>query len=1055
MEKHPELTRRRIKKFISERVAPLMYGARRPLQVRVCRLEGEPRPAVEVLGREFSPCAVGARWGAPWGTTWFEFSAQVPARWVGREVVALVDLGFEGAEGFGCEGMVYAEDGTPVSAVNVKRQDVRLGERAGESVRFFVEAAANPTARWTWPSEDCLLPDYEGEPRFVLRQAALTTLNRRAWDLAWDLQFLCEALEVLPANTPRAGQLLYGLNRAVNVFDRTGGDLEAVRGAVRGLMSRRNGDTCHRVSAVGHAHIDTAWCWPLREAIRKCARTYATALQYMEEYPDYVFASSSALHYSWMKALYPSIFEGIKAAVARGQWEVVGSMWIEADCNIPSGESLVRQVTAGKRFFMEELGVETRDMWLPDVFGYSAAMPQILRRAGVENFLTQKISWNQSNTFPHHTFLWEGLDGSRVFAHFPPFNTYNGTFETRQVVDGVGRFQEHDRATCSLYPYGHGDGGGGPTREMLERARRMADFEGLPRVALETAAEFYERAREDAHDPAVWVGELTLELHRGTYTTQAWLKRANRKNEHALGLAELLDAVDAATSPSRLGERGSLEASAGHPRAVYETATAASPRARRGRVGALHRAWGLLLLNQFHDIIPGSSIHWVYQDARRDMAVVEALSEAVTEDALKTLFGDGAEEEGGALIAVNPHSARRVGVFPGLDGRPLWLDVPACGYARLKACGGGLPEGIAEVTLTEGDDGGVVLDNGIVEVRLDAQGALTGVTDHRAGREVLHEGHRGNVLQLHVDRPNFWDAWDVEPFHRETVEEVTALTSMSPTERGPLRAAVRVVRPLGEDSEWVQEVVLRAGSARIDFETRVQWRERHRLLKVAFPLAVRSQRATYAVQFGHVERPTHANTSWDAARFEVCAHAWADLSEPGYGVALLNDCKYGYDTRGHTMRLTLLRGSVAPDPLADVGEHRFTYALLPHSGDLREAGVIDEAYDLNAPLALHLGQGEALSDEHSWLSLGHPALVLSALKVSEDGQRVIIRCYEAFGGRGVARVRLGFPASEVWRCDLLERPEVAVELSEGGAFDLSFGPFELMTLAVPITGEGG
>jgi alpha-mannosidase len=1047
MHKHPDLTRKRIQRFIEQRLKPAIYPETMPMKVAIHRVCGEPIVAQAAMQAEYEPFVVGSAWGPLFDTAWFRFRARVPEAWQGKRVVALVDLGYGGGEGFGAEGLAY-RDGRPFLAVNVHRKEVPWTRSAGggEPVAFFVEAAANVV-----PDEMeggiATHPDYGGRPLLVLKQAELAYRDEEVWGFYHDMLLCRQAVDVLPTAQPRAGRLLFVLNEVINLWEAEGrAALERCRGLLAPLLACRNGDSAHEISAVGHAHIDTAWLWPLRETIRKCARTFSTALEYMKEYPDYVFVCSQAVQYAWMKALYPDIYEGIREAVRRGQWEPVGSMWVEADCNIPSGESLVRQILHGKRFFMQEFGYETEDVWIPDVFGYSASFPQLMRQAGIDSFLTQKISWSQFNRFPHHTFLWEGIDGTRIFTHFPPSDTYNGNFEPGELAGGVAKFLDHDRATRSLYIYGYGDGGGGPSLRMLENAQRLTDFEGLPRVTLERASDFFRKAKADAVDLPVWVGELYLELHRGTYTTQARVKRGNRLSECWLRDAEFVDVLATAVGDPR--QLGSITPTA-PPRAVYDVFEHPAPEERNGRAGALDRAWKLLLMNQFHDIIPGSSIQWVYRDSELDYQTIHTLAQQVWLDASSAMVSSMSTGSASKPVAAwNSLAWERTEVVELDDGRPVVAEVPACGYAIVDAATADrVPEGWTPVTVEE-SGGRIVLDNGLIRLELDEQGLVSGLRDLQCEREVIPAGARGNLLQLHPDDPNQWEAWDVDLFYKEVFEEIVDVESIEVLEAGGLRAVVRVVRKFG-GSTMDQRLVVRAGSKRIDFETNIDWQERKRFLKVAFPVDVRSQRATYEIQYGHLERPTHMNTSWDLARFEVCAHKWADLSEPGYGVALLNDCKYGHDIFGNTMRLSLLRGPGSPDPDADRGRHRFTYALLPHHGDLRQAGVIQEGYALNQPIRLQslaphpVGEGEP--SRQSWLSIDGEGIVLEAMKVAEEGEGIVLRLYEAFGSRCDCRLNIRLPFRRVDRVDLLERTQEQLAC-EAQTVELHLKPFEIVTL---------
>ncbi len=1036
MLKHPSLTEGRIRLAL-RRIETLIHTPVVPVETAIWNVGGEPVPAEKAFKAKYAPFKVGGMWGALWDTAWFRFRGEVPPEWKGREVVARIQLTNIGREGFTAEGMIF-QNGKPVRAINANRREVEIAAKAkgGEKFEFFVEAAANGGTNEAGETQGLNLPDYGGTPLFRLEQAELACVNREAFDYYHDFKLASEVMEVLPEDTQRRGELRAALNESVNLFTETDpSSIKAARAALRGVMRRHNGDTAHTLSAVGHAHIDTAWLWPLRETIRKCARTFSTALDYMDKYPDYIFVCSQAQQYAWMKAYYPEIWDRIKKAVRRGQWEPVGSMWIETDCNLASGESLVRQILHGKRYFAKELGYQTRDVWIPDVFGYAASLPQIMKKSGVEYFLTQKISWSQFNKFPHHTFLWEGIDGTRIFTHFPPADTYNCEVTPAELVYNVKNFKEHGRASRSLLVYGFGDGGGGPTIEMLEKAERLGDFEGLPKVELENAITFFEKAEADARDLPVWVGELYLELHRGTYTSQARNKRGNRKSEFLLHDAEFFDAVTLSLAPDR------KESAADPKRAVYDVTGLGEKDAHTHR-SALDRAWKLVLLNQFHDIIPGSSIHWVYQDSDRDYETVRALGESVRDSALGSLESlvDTREFLHPVLI-FNTLGFRRREIISLPGGAAASVDVPPCGYAVVDAKDKFLHTAENPVSATATRQG-ITLENGVVRVKINAKGHLASVYDLRAKREALSAP--GNVLHLHEDIPNRWDAWDVDIFYKEKFETLDGLDKLELIENSPLRAIVRVRRSFGK-SLLEQDIILRADSARIDFSTEVNWQESQKMLKVAFPVDIHSPRATYEIQYGHLERPTHTNTSWDLARFEVCAQKWADLSETGYGVALLNDCKYGYDIQDNVMRLSLLRAPISPDPLADRGHQKFTYALLPHAGDLRQAGVIEEAYALNVPLLARETEPTAgpLPASHSFFQLDRG--VIEVIKVAEDGGAIIVRFYEARGARGAASLSTTLPVRKACLATMMEEDQKALLLKDG-AVKVDMKPFEIVTV---------
>jgi alpha-mannosidase len=980
----------RARALLDESVRPAVFGPTAPLEVAAHHLRGEPVPYAQAVAGPFAPFDVGGRWGPQWGTTWFRLRGAVPAAWAGEEVA----LRFEMTEP--AEGLLY-RDGAALVGLSWLRRDAVLRRRAEalEAVDLYIEAAANPAvpahdAGVDWP---LLLPDPGGAPGFALVRCELAVRRRGVYELACDLRTVLELAQDADADTATGTDfgLLEALAAMFAVVDPD--DVAATAGAGREalakVLDRRAPAGAHRISAVGHAHIDTAWLWPLREAARKCARSFANAVTLMEEYPDFELVCSAARHLAWVEDAHPALFERIRDRVAAGQFQPVGGMWVEADCNMPSGESLVRQIVHGQRWYLSRFGQECREAWLPDGFGFPASLPQILAEAGMEWFVTQKLCWNEVNRFPHHTFWWEGIDGSRVRAHFPPAETYNGDMSLEELLRAPRAAGAGPR---SLYPFGHGDGGGGPTPDMVEAALRLADQAGAPRVAMESLAQFFAAVEDDPAPLPVWVGDLYLEKHRGTFTSQAAVKAGNRRGELALAAAELWSTV--------------------------------APGGAAWPAAELDRAWKLLLVNQFHDVLPGSSIHWVFEDAARDHAEVRSVAEGLSGTAMAAI-----------AAAVDTAGASRPAVV--FNATPYPRDeVPAMGYAVVDLdapadAGRGLESG----------DGW--MSNGLLRVEWDAAGGLTSIWDMEHEREVVAAGRRGNVFHLHHDRPREYDAWDVDRTYLDDFEELAAPVQADPA--GPGR--VRFRRHFGQSS-IDQTVVLAPGSRRIDFVTDVDWHETHRFLKVAFPVAVHTDRASYEIQFGHVSHPTHENTSWEQARFEVCAHRWADLSEAGYGVALLNDCKYGYDVRGNVLRLSLLRSPTAPDPLCDRGPHRFTYGLLPHAGDPFTGGVLEAASALNSALTVLpvAPQEGSLPASMSFVSVDDPAFVIVAVKRADDGSGdVIVRGYEAYGGHRRVVVRVAWPIGGAARTDLLERPRHDIEVSEGGVC-LSVRPFELVTL---------
>ena len=751
------------------------------------------------------------------------------------------------------------------------------------------------------------------------------------------------------------------------------------------------------MTAVGHAHLDTAWLWPLAESRRKVIRSFANQLVLMERYPEHRFAASSAQHYAWLEEDAPDLFARVRERVREGRWEVVGGAWVEPDCNLPSGESLVRQLLYGQRAFEAWFGRRCREYWSPDTFGHNGQMPQILRGAGIDRFLTQKLSWNQFTSPPHHSFRWEGIDGSAVLAHFPPADTYNAQVTIAELRAAAARYRDHDRSASSLLVFGHGDGGGGPVPEMLELARRARDLQGVPQVEVGTSDAFFSRLAEELADPPSLVGELYFEFHRGTYTSQARTKRGNRTGERLLHEAE-------AAARWRLRLRG----------AAYPA-------------DELRALWRTLLLNQFHDILPGSSIHAVYEDAERDHAAVAAGATRLRDAAVAALGEPGADP---APLNLAPFARREVTEDPG--GELVMVEAPAYGF--------GMPVEAGDAVRVDG----LVLENGHLRAELDAGGRLLSLVDRATGREAL--AAPGNVFELSVDRPVEWDAWELEPYYADTRRPGAGAHRHEVLANGPLRAEIAFEHRIGEASTLRQVVRLDAGARRLEFRTTIEWAERDTLLQVAFPLLVRAATATYEMQFGVAQRPTHVNTAADLAQFEVPGHRFADLSEHGFGVALLSDSTYGFSARGSELRLSLLRGPTYPDPEADLGRHELAYAVLPHAGGWQAGGVVAEARRFNEPMIWAPPAPPAPAGPSGALAEAD-GLVLDTIKRAEDSDALVLRLYEPHGARGTARVRLGFPFATARRANLLEDPGEPLAVT-GTTLEIPYRPFELVTVLV-------
>jgi alpha-mannosidase len=991
----------RLNRALRDRIEPVIHRDAVPLAVAAWHAPGEPvqwPPA----GAEYQQVDLGTAWGPAWSTTWFRFRGTVPDTWPDGAVEAVVDLGFDArVPGFQAEGLAYLSDGTPLKGVAPRTAWVPVTPGPDRRVEFFVEAAANPdlTQGWSFtPTRQGDVRTRDLRPLYRLARAELALRDSEVAELLADIRALDGLRRELAPDAPRRMAVARALERMLGVLDPhdVSGTASAARAELRDALAAPAHASAHSVVAVGHAHIDSAWLWPVRETIRKASRTFSNVVTLMDGAPDFAFACSQAQQWEWIKNEHPKVWQRMLAKVRTGQFVPAGGMWVESDTNMPGGEALARQFLLGKQFFRAELGVETREVWLPDSFGYSPALPQIASLAGCRWMLTTKMSWNDTNRLPHHTFWWEGLDGSRLFTHLPPVETYNSELSAAELAHASRTFTDHGRASVSLVPFGWGDGGGGPTREMLDAARRTADLEASPRVRLGSPEDFFRRAESEYPDAPVWRGELYLELHRGTYTSQARTKQGNRRSEHLLREAELWLTTAAV--------RGLCE----YP---YDELTA---------------VWKQVLLNQFHDILPGSSIAWVHREAEAAYADVAARLTALIERAQAALGGAG---DLPLLFNAAPYER---------DG------VASLAAAQPEVSEPGTVEALAEHHHR--------LSNGVVAAIFDENGLLTSFVDLARDRDAVPAGERGNLLQLHRDVPSRWDAWDLDRQYRDTVQDLTAATVV---ESSGERLIIR--RAFGK-SAVAQQVWLEPGRPWLRVRTQVDWQERDALLKLAFPLDVHAERHSAETQFGHLERPTHQNTSWDEARYEVCAHRWIHVAEHGFGVALANATTYGHDvTRrarsdgGTTtvLRASLLRAPSFPDPGADRGEHAFEHLLV--LGDVGQA--IEAGYALNLPPRIRHGEHAVAP----LVALVGEGAVVEAVKMAEDRSGdVIVRIYESRGGRADVEVRTADGLGDPVEVDLLERPRAegtAITRIDGTRFRLRLRPFQIVTVRLtPGTG---
>ncbi|RMB59893.1 alpha-mannosidase [Tessaracoccus antarcticus] len=1041
MHDNRELVEERLER-LQERVAAHIHRRVAPLAVTAWRAPGEPVDFGVAREESYEDFPAGTWWGPAWSTWWLKVEGRVPADAADLPLELRVDLGFVGDwAGNQSEAMAFTEHGRPLKAVNPMNRTVALNFgalaytfnasdtpllRADGSLSLYLEAGCNPNMshmlNQVTQQGDTLTRSEE--PLWQFGGADLVTRNDDVWGLSCDLEVLDGLMRQLPENSTHRATLLRAMEDAADVVD--SGDIPLTAAEARQilaplLVSGAN-SSAQKMTAVGHAHIDSAWLWPIRETRRKILRTFSNVTALADEYPDFHFAATSAQHYQWLKEASPEVFDRVRAAIARGQWHVVGGMWVESDTNLPGGEALVRQFTSGLRWMRDELGIRPDCLWLPDSFGYTAALPQIARLAGMEWFFTQKLSWNRTNTLPHHTFWWEGLDGTRIWTHFPPVDCYDSIVSPEEVMKAERNFKEKGRAQHSLLPFGYGDGGGGPTALMMERTRRLANLEDAPVVTSAPPSTFFEAARQEYPDAPTWAGELYLEFHRGVYTTQVELKQGNRRSEHALHAIELLASM------------------AGHSSPDY-----------RYPSEALEVLWQRMLLLQFHDILPGSSTSWVNREAAEEYTALAREFQLLLENAWDAVRTDDA-----GTSVMNAAPIRRREVVESKAGMQFVEVAPhavtSLEDARVKP----LHPVVRRIV-----DGVNVLDNGLVRVEIDADGCVSGLRDLVAERDVLLPGTRANVLRLHPDHPSCFDAWELESHYRRQGTDLVDATRIDVVADSPLRTRVDVAREFGS-SRVVQSISLDADSATVDFELWIDWQERNHVLKVGFPLAVRATRSAAEIQFGHIERPVASNTSWDEARFETSGHRWLLLAEPGYGVALANDSSHGHDvfpaggsstspTSGVTAGLTLLRAPQSPDPLADQGEHTMRYSLTV-GADV--AAAHHAGLRINQPLRLMPGTAKRTSFTELTPVGAVDLAVVDAVKQAFDGSGdLIVRLHEAAGASSRVDLRLGVDTASVTEVDLLEDdvdqptqtlPENAVPA--GSPVRLTLRPFQILTL---------
>ena len=982
--------------------------------------EADPTPFTDFDSKQM-------HWYGPDRHYWFRTQFTVPENFDGKQMWLHLRTQMEGWDARNPQFLVFV-NGQVKQGADTNHQELLLADSAKAGDVYTIDLQAYSGIEYP---ELRLLADV---------QEMVPAVN----DLYFDIQVPLWAMARMDPKGKTCIDLCTALNDAINLLDMRKVPSDAFYASVeeaRALLAKTvYGEMAGYqeiiASCIGHTHIDVAWWWTVSQTREKVARSFATVLKLMEEYPEYKFMSSQPVLYSFLKERYPELYAQIKERVKEGRWEPEGGMWLEADCNLSSGESLVRQFLYGKRFFKEEFGKDNRVLWLPDVFGYSGALPQIMKKSGIDYFMTTKLSWNQFNMIPNDTMLWEGIDGSRVLTHFIStlgigqsverfFTTYSGMLHPDAIMGGWERYQNKEMNNDILIAYGYGNGGGGPTREMLETGRRMEKgLKGVPTVRQCGSRQYFEELEERVKDSRrlpVWTGEFYFEYHRGTYTSMARNKRSNRKSELLLSDLELLSVLAAKKGVAYPAEQ-------------------------------LEKMWKTVLLNQFHDILPGSSIAEVYEVTKKEYAELAEEGNALLQERMQAVAGEG---DGVTVFNTTGFASRDIVELPEgvsalagaavqeYDGKTYALveNVPAKGWSTLAA---GEGAAAASPFVLGEKDGCLTIETPYYSAAIDSEGMFASLFDKENGRQVFKPGTRGNRMRVFEDKPIYYDNWDIDIFYTEKGWDLTEVSRMEWTANGPLFAELTIERDFMQ-SKMKQRIRFYADTRRIDFDTWVDWHEHQTLLKVFMPADVHTDEAAFDVQFGNVTRKTHTNTSWDQARFESCGHKWADVSEGGYGVSVLNDCKYGHSVHESELALTLIKSGIEPNPNTDNEEHVFTYSLYPHAGGWREGGTQQEAIRLNQPMKAV--KGGKPGESFSFVSADHDNVIIETVKAAEDGDGVIVRVIEEQNKRTNTALTFGCPVCSAEDCDLMENKtgDVAVE---GNAVSFTIRPYEIKTIRV-------
>ena len=987
----------------------------------------------------------GDTWGKEWETGWFHLKIKVPKKWDGAEIAALLD--------FNGEALIFSKEGEILQGLTngsvfgeVTRNIYRFNKKArkNETIELWIEAAANNIMGIVRPIDPPGIKDDENNSKIdidssvltrhgnlnfgnkinrdgshigVVNKIRLVSFSQDVYLLIIEMKLLLNLLDTIDENSMLHDRIMHHLLKITNLYKDDHKNISECRKIIKPFLNKKNNSTVPTINAVGHAHIDTGWLWPVKETIRKCARTFSNQLVLLDRYPDYIFGASQPQHYQFVKDHYPNLYLKIKKSVELGRWELQGGMWVEADCNLISGESMVRQIVHGKIFFMDEFGEDVKNCWIPDVFGYSAAMPQILKLSGIKYFLTQKIGWNATNRFPHTTFLWKGIDGTKIITHFPPEDTYNSQLKPNDLKYSEKNFKEKSFLNDMICLFGVGDGGGGPTEEMIERGILQKNLEGVPNVKFNRADDFFRTIEKKKENLPVWSGELYLEYHRGTFTTQAKTKLGNNLLEKHLIETEILYTF------------GNLNH---YP------------------LKELVKAWKVLLLNQFHDILPGSSIKMVYEQTESEYNI--AIDHCKTlKDELINKISKKDNKSITLFNSLNFEIHRDIEIGEGLefslisdDGNvPTQIDSDGKMVAQIKLP----PLSFKTFTKTKKLNKAksvknLILENDLIRYEFNKNGQIISAIDKELQHDFIGEKLFGNSFVLYEDRPHGHDAWEIDIYYEDMMLEEAKYKKWKPNGNGEVRNSIIFDLIIG-NSLIKQKVILNHFSKELVFQTEVDWRERHKMLRVLFPTSIYSDEAFYGIQFGYVKRPTHRNTSWDLAKFEVPAHKYADLSDNTKGAAIFTDCKYGFKIHENIMEMNLLRSPTYPDPDADIGKQKFTYSFYPHKNHFLNSDVINKSNEMNR-LPLIYDNKKLDQPLKPLIKILNNDISIEAIKKAEKENCYVIRLVEQFG----KTCETGFELQDNYKLtetNLMEWEEFkTIKRDE----KISFKPFEIKTYKI-------